>query len=75
MGEKMDKKMFAVIALLALGLLIAGCAKSVQQEDSITPENDAATPENEEEISGNPDVYVDEQIIDENQEVEIGEMI
>lgn len=71
----MDKKLFAVIALLALGLLFAGCSKSVQQEDSASPENGAASPDGGEEISGEPDVYIEEQIIDENQEIEIGEMI
>jgi hypothetical protein len=78
MREKEEDKMktatraiFVISALLILGLLISGCAKEEQTNKDQNIDADADINE----IPSNPDEYVDEQIIDENDTVEIGELI
>jgi hypothetical protein len=74
----MKRTILVMALLLTLGLLVAGCSKApnVPANDAANQnqQNDGAANQNAP-ISDNPDAYVDEQIIDENQTVEIGEMI
>jgi hypothetical protein len=64
----MNKALFGITLLLVVGLFLAGCSNTPEIPAGST---DAAGNA----ISATPDAYVDEQIIDENQSVEIGAMI
>jgi hypothetical protein len=65
------KKLGLLLILLTIGLLVSGCSKSESVQEDDLPPIPSAPPA----LSDSPDAYVDEQIVDENQEVEIGEMI
>jgi hypothetical protein len=70
-GEDVNKTVFSITMLLVIGLFIAGCSNS-----PVIPTNNPAGQQNSINTSdSSPDSYVDEQIIDENSSVEIGEMI
>jgi hypothetical protein len=75
----MKKVLFGITLLLVAGLFLAGCSKTSELpvdeqnlQDNII-QNDVS-PDNTE-TQDTSDVYVDEQIIDETEGVEIGEMI
>ncbi|MGV8161884.1 MAG: hypothetical protein ACP5N2_00950 [Candidatus Nanoarchaeia archaeon] len=66
----MKKALFAISLLLVLGLLVAGCSKQIVEQENTSDDvqNTAASEEN-------PDEYIEDEIIDENSTVEIGELI
>lgn len=65
----MKKALFALGLLLVFGLLVAGCSKQTVEE---TPTGDTDTTTGTEET---PVDYIEDELIDENSTVEIGEMI
>ena len=81
----MNKALFGIFFILVFSLLLAGCAKenasadNGQQniQDGETGKDNSNNPDilDNQDISDSSDTYVDEQIIDENESVEIGEMI
>ncbi len=66
------KKTFIAIffLLLVFALMIAGCSNEEEKTQDLS--SDAVQSGD---IPGNPDEYVDEQIVDENESMEIGELI
>jgi hypothetical protein len=65
----MKKELLVMAILLTLGLLVTGCGNTEKLADAQN------TVETGSVVSNNPDTYVDEQLVDENQTIEIGEMI
>jgi hypothetical protein len=62
----MRKALLVVSILLVLAMITAGCANDAPVD---------ASRQQAEDVSDNPDTYIDEQIIDEDETVEIGELI
>ena len=75
----MNKALFGIFFIFVISLLLAGCTKEKAPADGgqqNIPEGETANDTSD--ISGtsdSSDTYVDEQILDENESVEIGEMI
>jgi PBP1b-binding outer membrane lipoprotein LpoB len=68
----MKKALFVMAMLLVLSLVVTGCSK---QEVEDQQNNTTDSTEQTSGTGDNPDEYIDEQIIDENSTIEIGEMI
>jgi predicted small secreted protein len=64
----MRKAVLIMSVLLIVGLLVTGCNKETT-EDQTQPVGENI------QVTNNPDVYIDNEIIDENSTIEIGEMI
>lgn len=72
----MNKALFGIFFILVLSLLLVGCTKeNVPVNNEQQNIQDGETAKDTSDISDNSDMYVDEQILDENESVEIGEMI
>ncbi|MGV8168941.1 MAG: hypothetical protein ACP5N3_02695 [Candidatus Nanoarchaeia archaeon] len=70
----MKKALFVLGILLVLGLAVAGCSKQVVEDTTGGTEN-TEPPTGPADHTGTPEEYIDDQIIDETSELEIGEMI